>query len=318
MDNSKHHWSPSTADIQLLRRIFEKLPSMVAYWDREQRCRFANADYERWFGIKPEDLIGKTLKDLLGPIYPMNLPHILGALRGEAQLFEREIPDPAGGPPRHSQAHYIPDVVNGVVQGFVVLVTDITGRRNLELQLREAQERASAMATHDFLTGLPNRPLFEDRLTHEIEVSKRTRRQFAVLFLDLDGFKTVNDSLGHRAGDKVLREAAIRLAQTVRASDTVSRTGGDEFLILLPEIREIDQAGHVARELLATIAREPFAVDGQSLALTLSIGIAFYPDHGSNIDELMANADRALYDAKRAGKNQFAYFTPGRNGSEGR
>lgn len=291
---------------------------MVAYWDREQRCKFANADYERWFGIKPEDLIGKTLKELLGPIYPLNLPYILGALRGEVQLFEREIPDPAGGPSRFSQAHYIPDVVNGVVQGFIVLVTDISGRRKLELQLREAQERAIAMATHDFLTGLPNRSLCEDRLTRAIELAKRHRRKFAVLLLDLDGFKNVNDSFGHRAGDTVLREVARRLTDTVRAVDTVSRMGGDEFLIILPEIGELDQAGHVARKLLATMAREPFAVDEQSLALTLSIGIAFYPDHGSNIDELMANADRALYDAKRAGKSQFAHFAPGGSGSENR
>lgn len=300
-----------TADVLLLRRIVSKLPGMVAYWDTEQRCRFANADYERWFGIKPEDMIGRTLKELLGPIYAMNLPHIEGALRGEVQLFEREIPDPAGGPPRYSQAHYIPDVLNGVVQGFVVLVSDISGRRKLELQLREAQERANAMATHDFLTGLPNRVLLEDRLSRAIEASKRNQRKCAVMYLDLDGFKEVNDRFGHGAGDAVLCQVARRLVEALRAVDTVARMGGDEFLILLPEVGALDESGDVARSLLATMAREPFTISEQSLALTISIGIALCPDHGSEIHELIAHADGALYAAKHAGKNQFAYHAPG-------
>lgn len=310
MEDTKSYLT-SIADAHLLGRILGKLPCMVAYWNSEQRCEFANADYERWFGIKPEDLIGKTMKELLGPIYPLNLPYILGALRGEAQLFEREIPDPAGGPPRYSQAHYIPNVVDGVVEGFVVLVTDISGRRKLELQLREAQERASEMATHDFLTGLPNRALLEDRLTHEIQTSIRQHRQFAVMFLDLDGFKNVNDSLGHQAGDTVLSSVARRLTDVVRATDTVSRVGGDEFLVVVPEIDGFDESGLVARKVLEVMVREPFVVGEHSLTLTFSIGIAIYPDHGSNIDELISHADRALYDAKRAGKNRFAFFASG-------
>jgi len=302
--------SSQDADARL-RRIVDKLPAMVAYWDKDQRCVFANTDYERWFGVKPEDLIGKTMEQLLGPIYPKNLPYILGALGGAAQLFEREIPDPAGGPPRYSQAHYIPDVLNGVVEGFVVLVADITGRRKLEVQLREAEERASVMATHDYLTGLPNRFLFEDRLSVAIEASKRNRRQCAVLLLDLDGFKNVNDSLGHAAGDKVLCGVARRLADALREADTVARMGGDEFLVLLPEIGGSDQAGEVARKLLSAMAREPFVFEKQSSSLSFSIGIAVYPDHGATTTELLTHADNALYAAKRAGKNQFTYFNFG-------
>ena len=310
MSNAKKQSALRSSDDFFLRRILNQLPAMVAYWDKEQRCRFANADYERWFGVKPEDLIGRTMKDLLGPIYAMNLPHILAALRGDVQLFDREIPDPLGGPPRYSQAHYIPDVVNGVVEGFVVLVSDISARRKLELQLREAQETASVLATHDFLTGLPNRLLLEDRLELAIEASKRHRRQCAVLFLDLDGFKNINDSFGHGVGDTVLKEVASRLVGALRAVDTVARLGGDEFLILLAEMDGGDQAGEVARKLLAMMTREPFSVGEQSVALTCSIGIAFFPDHGSAMPELMAHADNALYAAKQAGKNQFAYYTP--------
>ena len=311
MTNAKVQPLSTPEHDSLLFRIINKVPGMVAYWDTGQRCKFANADYERWFGVKPENLIGKTMKELLGPIYELNLPYILGAFRGEPQSFEREIPDPAGGPPRYSQAEYIPDIVNGVVEGFIVLVTDITIRRQLELQLREAQERSNAMATHDFLTGLPNRVLLEDRLKLAVESSKRHQRQCAVLFLDLDGFKNVNDRFGHAAGDMLLKEAARRLVNSLRLEDMVARLGGDEFIVLLSEVSGRDQVDSVAGKLLAAMVHEPFSVDGQSMELTVSIGIAFYPDHGLEIHELLAHADHALYTAKHAGKNQFAYFTPG-------
>ncbi|TPG46787.1 GGDEF domain-containing protein [Rhodanobacter glycinis] len=316
MSSARHELTCLSERGSLLIRIFDKLPGLVAYWDTEQRCRFANADYERWFGIKPEKLIGMTLSEVLGPIYQMNLPHILAALQGEEQLFDREIPDPQGGPPRYSQAHYIPDVLNGVVQGFVVMVSDISSRRKLELQLREAQERANTMAMHDSLTGLPNRALLEDRLQGVIETSKRLSSRCAVLFLDLDGFKNVNDVLGHGAGDTVLREVARRLVNELRQVDTVARLGGDEFLILLPEVNGRDQASVVASNLLAMMQREPFEVENQSFILSFSIGIAFCPDDGVAVHELLGHADSALYTAKRAGRSQFAFFTPEASGSE--
>ena len=124
--------------LEALRRVADAVPAMLAYWDRSQRCVFANRAYERWFGVAPESLIGKTLKELLGPIYPLNLPYIEGALRGERQEFEREIPDPSGGPPRHSLAVYVPQIENGEVQGFSVLVSEITKQKRAERDLREA------------------------------------------------------------------------------------------------------------------------------------------------------------------------------------
>lgn len=123
--------------------VADLVPVMLAYWDTSQRCVFANRAYERWFGVSPESLVGKTLKELLGPIYPLNRPYIEGALRGEPQEFEREIPDPAGGPPRYALAHYIPHLENGVVKGFAVVVSNITERKLLadELQRALAQVR---------------------------------------------------------------------------------------------------------------------------------------------------------------------------------
>jgi PAS domain S-box-containing protein len=129
----------------LLHQIVDRVPSMLAYWDAEQRCRFANRAYERWFGISPETLIGKHISELLGPLYKLNLPHIEGALRGEPQEFEREIQDPAGGPARHSKINYLPDVADGVVRGFFVLVSDISDIKRAQLALRESEARFSGI-----------------------------------------------------------------------------------------------------------------------------------------------------------------------------
>lgn len=123
---------------QILRLVVDSIPAMLAYWDTSQRCVFANRAYERWFGVTPEALVGKTMQELLGPIYPKNLPYIEGVLRGIPQEFEREIPDPAGGPPRFSQAFYLPDVVDGQVRGFCVLVSEITRQKRTEAELRQA------------------------------------------------------------------------------------------------------------------------------------------------------------------------------------
>lgn len=129
----------------LLHQIVDRIPSMLAYWSAEQRCRLANRAYERWFGVSPEALIGKHLSELLGPLYKLNLPYIEGVLRGEPQEFEREIPDPAGGPVRYSKINYLPDIVDGVVHGFFVLVSDISDIKRAQLALRESEARFSGI-----------------------------------------------------------------------------------------------------------------------------------------------------------------------------
>jgi diguanylate cyclase (GGDEF)-like protein/PAS domain S-box-containing protein len=296
------------AKLDLICRLMDNVPAMLAYWDLDQRCRFANRAYESWFGVTPEALLGKTLRELLGPIYPLNLPHIEAALRGEPQAFEREIPNPRGGPPRHSQAYYVPDVIDGVVKGMFVLVADITPRKQLEEELRLAKERADAAATHDPLTGLPNRLLLDDRLNRAVEAAKRHKHHCGVLFLDLDDFKRINDTLGHATGDVVLREVARSLVEAARAEDTVARLGGDEFIILLPELHAREQAGTFAQKVVDRVrAGSPIPGDA-TRAVSISIGVAAFPDDGQSAHELLAHADAALYQAKQAGRNRFAFF----------
>jgi PAS domain S-box-containing protein len=149
---------------------------MVAYWDRDQRCRFANQAYKSWFGRGRAELLGISLEELLGPLYALNLPHIDAAYRGERQVFERAIPRPDGDGVRHSLATYVPHIVEGRVEGIFVHVADVEPLKRLEQELKLARDEAERLATHDHLNGLPNRRLLEDRLVEVIRRAKRTGR----------------------------------------------------------------------------------------------------------------------------------------------
>ena len=168
------------------------------------------------------------------------------------------------------------------------------------------------MAQHDALTDLPNRALFSERLTEAIAAAHRYRRKLAVLFLDLDRFKHVNDSLGHLIADRVLQSVASRLHARVRASDTVARQGGDEFVILLSELTHAQDAAVSAEKILQSV-RTLHRIDHHDLHLTASIGIATYPDDGTDAEALLRNADLAMYHAKECGRNNYQFFTEDMN-----
>ena len=168
--------------------------------------------------------------------------------------------------------------------------------------------RLTHQAHHDALTGLPNRVLLEDRLTQSLAQAKRNQQQVALLFVDLDGFKGVNDTLGHAAGDILLKQVAARLAWAVRASDTLARMGGDEFALVLNDVRDTPSAMRVAEKLLETLA-EPFPLEGRELRISASIGLAFYPEDGQDADTLLRHADVAMYRAKASGRNNCRCFT---------
>jgi len=176
------------------------------------------------------------------------------------------------------------------------------------VERRQAEARVHHMAYHDNLTGLPNRALLSDRLERAMLASQRSGRKLAVMFIDLDRFKTINDSLGHMTGDLLLKEVAGRLCRAVRASDTVARLGGDEFVVLVPGIRGADEAARVAEKIIEALT-PAFPLDGHVLHVTPSIGICVYPDDGGDVDSLMRHADAAMYHAKGNGRNNYQFFT---------
>jgi diguanylate cyclase (GGDEF)-like protein len=190
-----------------------------------------------------------------------------------------------------------------------LLWREIRHTRRLLTRAEESRDRIQHLAHHDALTGLPNRRLFEDRLIQALAVAARARRRLALLYLDLDGFKEINDTLGHRAGDELLRVVAERLATSVRGGDTIARLGGDEFAVIQIELRTATDAAILAERLMAAAAR-PIRVGQQDLVIGASVGIALYPDDGGTADELRANADVALYSAKAAGRARMAYYRP--------
>ena len=180
-------------------------------------------------------------------------------------------------------------------------------RAKAEDALRESEARFRSLASHDPLTGLPNRAAFSDLLNAARESARRHGRSLALMFVDLDRFKDVNDSLGHALGDQVLCEAARRLRATLRASDVVARLGGDEFVVMLPEVASSNQAEAAARKVLAALAT-PMALAGRELAVSASVGISLYPQDGGDESTLMKCADLAMYGAKKAGKNTFKFY----------
>jgi diguanylate cyclase (GGDEF)-like protein/PAS domain S-box-containing protein len=195
--------------------------------------------------------------------------------------------------------------LEGEIAGAVIVFRDVSAARAMTAQIAHT-------AQHDFLTGLPNRMLLNDRVGQAIAFAQRHEKQVAVLFLDLDGFKHINDSLGHPIGDKLLQSIASRLVECVRGADTVSRQGGDEFVVLLSELEQSEDAVHTARRMLQVVA-EAHSIDQHDLHVTTSIGVSVYPDDGLDAETLIKNADTAMYQAKENGRQSYRFFKPAIN-----
>ncbi len=275
-----------------LRTIADNVPALIAYVDTDLRYRFANERYREWFGVKPADMLGKTVCEAMGEaFYAPRREALARCLAGHASHLE--IGEERRGRTRVISSTYLPHVRDGVVQGIYVLSTDATSAREYERQLH-------ALAHSDHLTGLPNRRSYEERLAQAIARARRGAAPLALAYLDVDHFKQINDGLGHAVGDTVLREFARRLAAAVRSSDTVARLAGDEFVVVLEQVGSPLECERIAAKLLDAI-RPPFALDGRTLQVTTSIGIAW----SARADQaaLAHAADEAMYLSKHAGRN---------------
>jgi diguanylate cyclase (GGDEF)-like protein/PAS domain S-box-containing protein len=423
-DITEHKQSESIAHSErFVRSITDSMPGLVAYFDREVRCQFANQSYLNWYKRSRQEMLGTTLKELMGDsLYAVNESLIHAALEGEKQHFERFLTRPDGSI-GHVLADYIPDTNSfGEVVGFSILVTDIKALKLAETELKMAatvyqntaegimvtdsggiilsvnpaftqitgypaeeaigqtprllrsdrhdpsfhasvwqqiteqgrwqgeiwnrskdggiflewqtitriagsneaatryvsvfhditdtwqiNEDNRHLAFHDALTQLPNRALLTERLERQIARAEREPRLLAVMFLDLDRFKAVNDTLGHAVGDELLIAIARKLQALVRKSDTVARFGGDEFVIKLDNPANKDEVMHIADRVIAVI-NEPMEIHGHLVQVGASVGIAMFPEHGATAAELIKSADAAMYEAKRSSKNSYHFF----------
>ena len=284
-----------------LRLFADNVPAMTVSWDENLRCRFANKLFTEFFGLALDDIIGKHVREVLGEeVYREIEGYFVQVLQGHPVTYQRTR-KLANGESRFLEIKLLPQIGDQEkVQGCFAVTTDIT-------EHKLAEERMQRAAHHDSLTGLANRLLFNDRLEQAISLAKRDSRQFALLYLDLDKFKPVNDTLGHAAGDELLQAVAARIRHQVRESDTVARVGGDEFTVILPDIAKRVEAEIVAKKIIAAVAT-PFKIGSQkqSIDIGTSIGIAIYPTDGRDADALVKAADNAMYCAKQVG-NSFRF-----------
>jgi len=288
-------------------QVFDHARDAILLVDREHRVLAANRAYTELTGYPADEVIGVELPSLrLGvqerAFYDRIRAHIDGHGHWEGELWGMR--RDGSTIPIRAVLSAITDA-DGVATSYMLMLSDIS-------KSQRAVEQARHQAEHDALTGLPNRTLFMDRLGQALAAVARQQRKFALMFIDLDHFKTVNDTHGHEVGDAVLQEVANRLRHCVRRVDTVSRLGGDEFVVLLADIGGVDQAAHVAASIMQSVAR-PIEAEPGPLSLSVSIGIAISPGDGDDPKTLLRHADVAMYHAKESGRSDFHFFSPEMN-----
>jgi diguanylate cyclase (GGDEF)-like protein/PAS domain S-box-containing protein len=284
------------------RRMIDTAGDGIWLLDENARTIYVNQRMTEMLGYSAQEMLGLSFFQFMDPRARMEAElsfkkHHLGVQEQHDFRFRRK-----DGSDLWTifSANLLTDE-NGQVLGSLGMVTDITGRKAVENRLRHRAQR-------DSLTGLPNRVLLIDRLNQALNQARRTRKMVAVLFLDLDGFKPINDTLGHKAGDLVLQEVGFRLRSRVRQIDTVGRYGGDEFVIVLQDLDDLKEVAGIAANL-SGLMKQPFEVDGNICQIGASIGISVFPADGEKADVLLKEADEAMYFAKRAEQKKFHFFS---------
>ena len=284
--------------------IFEAASEGIVF-EQDGIVRKCNRMFASMLGYRPEDLVGQLTSVWFADPADFERTAIASARRiRTGQLYEREL-----RVARKDGEVFWCEVRGQAVRpgslagGTIWVYSDISERKATE-------ERIRHLANHDALTGLPNRRLLEDRLQQAVGQARRKQTMAAVMLVDLDGFKLVNDRFGHRMGDRVLAAVAARLRRCVRETDTVARMGGDEFVVVLSDQRNLEDSSTVAEKILSTVA-EPIPLGGQTFEIGASIGISLYPRDGATADELLRQADVAMYQVKEAGKNRYQFYRSG-------
>ena len=283
----------------LANKVANTVDSIMGYWSSDLKCRFANSAYETWFGKSQDEMLGISIDEFLGASYEITIPYVLGALKGEVQMFERTITRP-DGTLRHCFASYHPDIADGTVQGFTVHEVDVTAVKRLEVELKQCEIRAERLASHDFLTGLPNRYLLIDRISALLSQAESSGTLLGIVLMDIVDFRLINDTYGHDVGDAVLREIARRLKGAVHPTETVIRMGGDEFLLLTPGLRSVLEVDGAISRILSAV-QQPLQYGQASLIPSLDFGSSSFPLNGSTASELLTSADRILVQLKKFG-----------------
>ncbi len=285
------------------RALLDSLPDPAWLTDPEQRLIAVNEAFSRVCGQPPESLLGRGVD----AVWPQPMANVLLALDTKAldtqqqQRLEGGYPMPNGRPGFYECISTPVLDEHHQLAGVAGVARDIT-------QIREDQQRIQHLAEHDQLTDLPNRLQLSNRMAQALSRAVHDRVQIAVLFLDLDHFKDINDTLGHEVGDRLLQQVAQRLRTSLDVRDTISRQGGDEFAVLLQNFGSVSRVAFIAERLIVALA-QPFQVDGHELVIAVSIGVCVYPEDGNDIGTLLRNADTAMYQAKAVGGNTYRFFT---------
>jgi len=286
------------------RSIIEQMEDGYFELDLAGNFTFVNDAECRNLGYSRRELIGMNRRQytdeknagalfaLFNEVYKTGIP---------VKSYDLELVRKDGKKAFHAISASLIKGADGKPVGFRGIARDVSERKSQEEQIKY-------LATHDGLTELPNRLMFNQLLSHAVQGAKRYRKQFAVMFIDLDGFKVVNDTLGHDAGDRLLREIAVRFKHTLRAVDVAARLGGDEFVVMMEDIAAPEQAAVLAQRILEATGK-PFGLASGECRVTASIGICVYPENGDDEQTLMKNADAAMYRAKEEGKNNFQFYS---------
>lgn len=292
-----------TLDVLKARSIaLEAAADGVVITDRNGFIEYVNPAYTRNTGFTLNEAIGQRPSIVRSGMQSQHFYHAMWQTILAGKVWKGELINRHKDGTLFNEEMAISPVTNnnGEVVRFVAIKRDITERKKLE-------ENLTLIAHYDRLTALPNRELFYERLKQIFMQASRHQYRFAVLFIDLDGFKAVNDNYGHKTGDRVLQEVARRLSKGTRCSDTVARMGGDEFVVILPRINNAQNASHIARKILSQF-KTSFVIEEHECRITASIGISLFPDDGEDTENLLNNADAAMYLSKKRGKNTYCYF----------